>query len=193
MKPITLEDIEHMYEYNRRRSKSREHMVALKQKRALPLGSSLLVTFENRETIRYYIQEAARAERALEDSAVQQLIDIYTPLLPSPDELCGVIQLHITKKEAIQSVLHRFQHLTHHRTVWFEIDESERVYATFDSDSTLCHPAYYVRFHFSEHTRDLFCHPHTSVSLVIRHDSYHATAPICSELREELIQDLTEE
>ncbi len=193
MQPITLQHVKNIYEYNRRRPKIRAKMVALKQKRTLPLGSSLLMTFENRDTVQYYIQEAVRAERALEESAVQQVIEMYTPLLPGPDELCGVIQLHIPKKEAIQSVLHRFQHLAQHQSVWFEINTSERVYATFDTDNKLRQPAYYARFQFSEHTREMFCNSNTPVSLVVRHDSYHAASPIHNDLREGLIQDLTEE
>ena len=165
-------------------------MVALKRKRTLSLGPSLLVTFENRETIRYYIQEAVRAERALKDAAVHQLIDLYTPLLPGPDELCGVIQLNITKKEAIQPVLHQFQQLTRPQTIWFGINESEQVYGTFEMEGNIRQPAYTGRFQFSKPTRDMFCDPNTAVSLVIRHDSYHASSPVQNDLRTELIQDL---
>ena len=64
-------------------------MIAIKQRRRVALGTLVTVMFENRDTIRFQIQEMARVEQLVTDEAIQDELDIYNPLIPEPGQLCA--------------------------------------------------------------------------------------------------------
>ena len=45
--------------------------------------------FENRDTMRFQIQEMARVEKLVTDEDIQAELDIYNPLIPEPGQLCA--------------------------------------------------------------------------------------------------------
>ena len=55
-------------------------------------GPFVTIVFENRDTIRFQIQEMARAERILTDEGIQTELDIYNPLIPEPGMLAATGQ-----------------------------------------------------------------------------------------------------
>ena len=55
--------------------------------------------FENRDTIRFQIQEMARAEKILTDDAIQTELDIYNPLIPERGALAATLFIELTSKE----------------------------------------------------------------------------------------------
>ena len=87
MKLLTLQDVLSIEDYERARETFRRRIIALKQKRRLSVGNLLTLVFENRDTIRFQIQEMARAERMLTDAQIQGELDAYNPLIPDGGEL----------------------------------------------------------------------------------------------------------
>jgi len=71
MKPLTPEDLLPLDEYERQREGYRSRIIALKQRRRVSLGPLITLVFENRETLRFQIQEMIRAERILESAKVK--------------------------------------------------------------------------------------------------------------------------
>ena len=55
-----------------------------KRLRRIEIGPFASVVFENKTTIRFQIQEMARAERMFTDEAIQGELDTYNTLLPRP-------------------------------------------------------------------------------------------------------------
>ncbi len=80
-------------------------MIALKKKRRIALGPFVTLVFENRDTIRFQIQEMARAERMLSDEAIQTELDIYNPLIPEPGRLCATLFIELTTKDELMEWL----------------------------------------------------------------------------------------
>ena len=72
---LTLDDIADLRAYEREREDFRRHIIDLKQKRRISVGPVVTLVFENRETVRFQIQEMARAERMLTDEAIQTELD----------------------------------------------------------------------------------------------------------------------
>ena len=56
----------------------------------------MTLVFENRDTIRFQIQEMARAERMLTDEGIQQELDAYNPLIPGPGQLSATLFVELT-------------------------------------------------------------------------------------------------
>jgi hypothetical protein len=86
---LTLDDIADHRAYERERPTFRAQMLALRRRRRVTLGPIIAVAFESRETIRYQIQEMARAEKLMTDDDIQAELDAYNPLIPTPSRLCA--------------------------------------------------------------------------------------------------------
>ena len=102
MSKLTLADIADHREYERERATFREHVIALKKKRRIALGPIVTLVFENRDTIRFQIQEMARVEKLHTDQAIQTELDIYNPLIPERGTLCATMFIELTSEEDLR-------------------------------------------------------------------------------------------
>ena len=82
MSKLYIDDIADLREYERQRAEFRTDVIALKKRRRISVGPVITVLFENRDTIRFQIQEMARAEKIFTDEGIQTELDIYNPLIP---------------------------------------------------------------------------------------------------------------
>src|SRR5687768_18282803 len=101
MTKLTLDDIADLREYEREREAFRAHVIALKKRRRVALGPFLTLLFENRDTIRFQIQEMARAEKILSDEAIQTELDIYNPLIAERGSLAATLFIELTSKDEL--------------------------------------------------------------------------------------------
>src|SRR3954471_4948193 len=105
MAKLTLNDIADQRAYERERADFRERVIALKKRRRIALGPVVTLVFENRDTIRFQIQEMARAERMLTDEAIQTELDVYNPLIPESGRLCATLFLELTSQAELEEWL----------------------------------------------------------------------------------------
>lgn len=96
MDKLTLDDIVDLRAYERERSDFRSRIIDLKQRRRVHVGPVITLLFENRDTIRFQIQEMARAERILSDEAIQVELDTYNPLVPDQGRLAATLFIELT-------------------------------------------------------------------------------------------------
>ena len=104
---LTLDDIADARAYERERETFRAHVIALKKRRRVSLGPIVTLVFENRDTIRFQIQEMARAERIFTDEGIQTELDVYNPLVPEPGRLAATMFIELTSKEELETWLPR--------------------------------------------------------------------------------------
>ena len=83
MAKLTLDDIAEPRAYERQRAALRDDVIAAKRVRRLALGPVVALVFENALTVRFQVQEMARAERMLTDAQIQAELDTTTPSSPS--------------------------------------------------------------------------------------------------------------
>jgi hypothetical protein len=69
------------------------------------VGPVVTLLFENRDTVRFQIQEMARAERMLTDEAIQVELDIYNPLLPDGGRLAATLFIELTSEDEMHDWL----------------------------------------------------------------------------------------
>lgn len=105
--PLTLEDIVDLRAYEREREEFRARIIDLKRRRRIGVGPFVTLVFENADTVRFQIQEMARAERMLSDEAIQVELDTYNPLVPGPGQLSATLFVELTSEPALREWLPR--------------------------------------------------------------------------------------
>src|SRR6185436_16600086 len=118
-------------EYLRERENRRKDLIALKRKRRVQVGPQLSFTFENRETLKYQIQEMMRVERIQDEDKIQFEIDTYNTLIPEPVSLSTTMFIEIQEADQITSTLDRLQGLDRPGAVLLKLG-NEGIPARFD-------------------------------------------------------------
>lgn len=104
---LALEDIADLRAYERQRDEVRRQVMDLKRRRRVSVGPIVTLVFENRETVRFQVQEMARAERLTTDEAVLDELAAYNPLIPEPGELSATLFIELTEQEQLRQWLPR--------------------------------------------------------------------------------------
>lgn len=114
MDALTETDIEDLRAWERRRDEERPRISSLRKRRRVALGDVLTGAFENRDTIRWQIQEMLRIEKSLDEDAVTNELRAYNPLLPGDGELSLTIFVDVTEPGAVREWLHRLVGIENH-------------------------------------------------------------------------------
>ncbi len=99
---LTLDDIADLRAYERERDDFRREVIAAKKLRRVGVGPIVTLTFENRLTVRFQVQEMARAERMATDAQIQHELYVYNRLLPAPGELSATLFLELTSEDQLR-------------------------------------------------------------------------------------------
>jgi len=102
---LGLDDIADTRAYEREREAFREHIIALKKRRRIGVGPHVTLLFENRDTIRFQIQEMARVEKLLTDDAIDAQLRAYNPLIPEPGQVSATMFIELTSEELLKEWL----------------------------------------------------------------------------------------
>ena len=192
--PLTLVDIVDHRAYEAERADFRAHIIALKARRRVGVGPFVTFLFENRDTMRFQIQEVARAERMMTDAAIQVELDTYNPLLPSGGELSATMFLELTSEGALREWLPRLVGVE--RCVGIMLANGVFVPALLEAahaaqltrdDTTSC--VHYIRFGFDPEARAAFGE---GASLCVRHPEYLYSTDLSSAAVAELLGDLAQ-
>lgn len=118
MKPVERSEILDYVTYDEQREQLRASALAAKRSRRLQLGEFFTFLFENRETVRYQVQEMMRTERIVREVDIQHELDTYNELIGPPGTLCATLLIGIDDEADRQLKLRAWMGLL------------ERVYAT---------------------------------------------------------------
>lgn len=189
---LTLDDIQDVRAYERGREDFRAHVIALKKRRRLPLGPVVTVLFENRDTIRFQIQEMARAEKILTDEGIQHELDTYNVLVPEPGQVSATVFLELTNETELRQWLPRL--LGIERSLVLRLADGTEVRCTPEEDhdaaltrKDITASVHYMRWDLDPaHVAALAAGP---VTLVADHAEYQYEAALCEATRAELVTD----
>ena len=191
---LTLDDIADARAYEREREAFREHVIALKKRRRVGVGPFVTFVFENRDTVRFQIQEMARAERILTDEGIQTELDIYNPLIPEPGTLSATMFLELTSKDELETWLPKLVGIE--RAVELRIGDDLTVRANPEAGHAaqltreeITASVHYVQFVLSPEQIAAFASA-PSVGLAIDHSDYREVTELSAETRAELFLDL---
>lgn len=192
MKAITAGDVIPYDEYERQRDVFRSKIIALKQRRRISIGPLITVVFENRETLRFQIQEMIRTERIVDPLKVQDELDVYNALLPNLEELSATLLIEITDEAGIKEKLDQFMGLDHGDKMAI-LAGGEEAFGEFEggrSHETKISAVHFVRFRPSAKMKTIFADLTQPVTIRVSHGGYHEEVPVPGSMREEWLADL---
>jgi len=102
---LTLDDISDLRAYENERDQFRSYIIGEKRKRRIHVGPFQSLVFENRDTIRFQIQEMARAEKIITDEGIETELRMYNPLISRPGKLSATLFLELTSDEQLREWL----------------------------------------------------------------------------------------
>ncbi|MGA7419067.1 MAG: DUF3501 family protein [Acidimicrobiales bacterium] len=197
--PLTLADISDQRAYERERDEFRRTVIAVKKLRRVSIGPVITATFENRLTMRFQVQEMARAERMFSDQQIQGELDIYNRLLPAHGELSATLFLELTSDSQLREWLPKLVGIE--RAVEFRIGRPgsadvvpsvpEADHASHLTREAVTSAVHYIRFRFTEAQVDAFAEG--PVVLAVVHPLYPEGAEgteLSTASRAELLGDL---
>ncbi|HEX5366077.1 MAG TPA: DUF3501 family protein [Acidimicrobiales bacterium] len=193
MAKLTLDDIADLRAYERERDAFRRRVIALKQRRRVPLGQILTLLFENRDTIRFQVQEMARVEKIISDEGIQAELDVYNPLIPGPGQLSATLFVELTSREELERWLPRLVGIE--RSVGLRLADGELVAATVEeahaeqlTRDEVTASVHYLRWDMTPSQVERF--DAGPVSAVVDHPAYRAETPLADDTLAELRADL---
>ena len=194
MNKVVLSEILDIAQYEKARDEFRRRIIALKKNRRLPVGPGVTFVFENHDTVWFQIQEMMRAERIVNDDAVQHEIDTYNQLLPEENELAATMLIELPDPARIRDEITKFRGVNTGEVTYIRIGD-DRLPGVFDagqSDGRRVSAVQYVRFRFDDAQREAFVAGAAGASparLVIDHPNYRHETLITGAVRDELTKD----
>jgi hypothetical protein len=193
MELLKQTDLMNNIDYEKVREKYRKDIIDYKKERRLSLGPNITITFENRKTMKFQIQEMMRAERMVHDRQIKEELDIYNSLLPEKNGLSATLFIEVTKETQIHSVLNKFIGLTVGNNLYFQIGE-QKVFARFEEgreEAGKISSVHYLQFDLDEKNITDFLNDGIAVAITIDYNDYQYSEILTKTMRSSLIEDLT--
>jgi len=197
VKPLVREEIVPLEDYARLRDAYRNAVIAHKRARRLAVGDRVTLVFEDRETLRFQVQEMLWIERIRDPEKVQLELDVYNELMPRPRSLSATLFIEITDSARIRPELDRLIGLDEH--VSLELGEGEvaaAIRARFDPkqlEEERIAAVQYIRFPLEGAQAQRFCDLQTPAFIRIDHPHYRHRTRLPPDVRESLVRSLSGE
>jgi hypothetical protein len=130
MRPVTRDEILDLTAYEKARPAIREGILAVKAPRRVHLGDALTFLFENRDTVRYQVQEMVRAERMVKEEEIAHELESYNELLGRAGELGAALLIEIDDPDVRAVRLREWMGLP--GSIYVRTASGRKVKATFD-------------------------------------------------------------
>jgi hypothetical protein len=151
----------------------------------------MTIVFENTDTMRFQVQETARAERMLRDEQIEHEVATYNELIPEPGQLSATLLLELQSPTELREWLPKLVGI--HRSVAFALPDGSEVRGRSDDEERLTRdditPAvHFLRFAFTPEQIEAFVHG--PVRLVVDHPAYGEVVELSNGQHQELLGDL---
>ncbi|HKC15436.1 MAG TPA: DUF3501 family protein [Steroidobacteraceae bacterium] len=130
--PLTAADLLSLEQYARARPAIRARMIAHRATRRLQVGPHCTWSFEDRETVRYQVQEMLRTERIFEPEGIAEELASYNPLIPDGCNFKATMLIEYTDPQERARRLGELRGIE--RRCWLQVTGFEQVYAIADED-----------------------------------------------------------
>jgi hypothetical protein len=179
--------------YARQRGEIRQRIIDHKKHRTLQVGPNTTWVFEDRETVKYQIQEMLRAERIFEQAGIQDELDAYNPLIPDGANWKVTFLIEYPDENERRIALAKLKGVEDR--CWVQVADFDRVYAIADEDlerenEEKTSSVHFLRFELTA----AMCAAVKSGGAIgagIDHAEYrHSVMPVGASMRESLASDL---
>jgi hypothetical protein len=190
---LAVSDLLPLEQYARERAAIRERMIDYRAARRLALGPACTWSFEDRETVRYQVQEMLRTERIFEPEGIAEELAAYNPLIPDGHNLKATLLIEYPDPNERARRLAELRGIERH--CWLQVAGQERSYAIADEDLERSNEAktsavHFLRFELTPAMIDALAHG-ASLAAGIDLPAYtHIVARVPDALRAALLADL---
>lgn len=192
MNRLTQANLLSLADYERQRMHIRQEIIALKKRRRIDIGPLVTLVFENRQTLRFQIQEMMRAEHLVEPSKIQEELDVYNALLPQTGELSATLMIAITNEARMKDILDSFQDFDRADTLGITV-QHQTIFVEFEaghSKEGKVSAVHFVRVKVPPSFREALQDDRSPVRMTITHKNHRAEANVPCPMREEWLKDL---
>ncbi|MFN8091821.1 MAG: DUF3501 family protein [Vicinamibacteria bacterium] len=130
MKTVDRSEILDYVTYEERRGAIREAAMRAKDARRVHVARHLTFLFENRDTVRYQIQEMVRAERMVREADIAHEVETYNELIGTGGDLGCTLLIEVDDPAARAEKLARWLDLP--RRLYVKLEDGTKVRAAFD-------------------------------------------------------------
>jgi hypothetical protein len=190
---ITRDELLSLEDYSRQRAELRQKVMAHKAKRRAHIGKHATLSFEDRLTMQYQVQEMLRVEKIFEDEGIEEELASYNPLIPDGDNWKATLMIEYPDPSD------RAQHLSRligvEDRVWVKVGGHDRVYPIADEDleretEEKTSSVHFLRWQLTPAMISAL-KGGDSLSIGIDHEHYReALEPVPDHLRATLLEDL---
>jgi len=131
MKPVERNELLDYVTYNEQRDQLRPQALAAKAPRRVAVGEFLVFLFENRDTVRYQVQEMMRVERIVKESDIEHELETYNELLGGPGELGCTLLIGIDDEAVRAEKLSAWLELPKH--LYAKLPDGTKVRPVYDA------------------------------------------------------------
>jgi len=132
MRKLTRGDLLSLEQYAAQRAAIRARLMEHRRARQLAVGANCTLSFEDRETIRYQVQEMLRAERIFEPAGIEEELATYNPLIPDGSNLKATLLIEYPDPAERAQRLRALRGVE--RRCWLRVAGHAAVYAIADED-----------------------------------------------------------
>jgi hypothetical protein len=194
MRPLRLEEIAGLEAYAEVRDAYRRELIAYKQARRMAVGEQVTLLFEDRETLRFQVQEMLRVEQIDAPERVQHELDVYNQLMPGERELSATLFVEIQEASRIREELDRLIGIDEHVALRLgRGGDVRRVRAHFDPkqmEEERISAVQYIRFALDAEDADRLADARVPAAVEIDHPRYAREAVLPGALRAGLVAGL---
>ena len=188
---LTATDLYSLEEYSRQRPDFRARALAHRKTRQVAVGDHVTLSFEDRLTIQYQIQEMLRIEKAFEAAAIQDELDAYNPLIPTGRDLCATMMIEygdVTERRQALIDLAGIEH-----RVYLRVEGHDAVFAGPDEDlergdESKTSAVHFLRWNITDAIVDSLRQGARFI-VGIDHDRYEASTEIINTTHQSLVGD----
>jgi hypothetical protein len=189
LEKITRRDVMGPALYGPVRDDFRRRVMDLKKPRRIHVGDRVTLVFENRDTLRFQVEEMLRAESITEDGAIQQELDVYNTLMPDAASLSATLFLEIPRDEDAKTALPRFIGLDEHVSLVIGPHEIRAAFEPGRQEGDRISAVQYTRYPISDAAKAALRTPGTKLAVVIDHPNYRHRVELSEETRASLAAD----
>jgi Protein of unknown function (DUF3501) len=193
VRKLSVDDIVDLRAYERERDDFRRRIIDLKRHRRIELGPIMSIVFENTDTMRWQIQEMARAEKMLRDEQIAHEVATYNELIPDAGELSATLLLELTSEVAVREWLPRLVGIERHvrlvlpdgTSISGRSSDEDEARLTRDDTTPAVH---FLKFRFAHEEIEMFASG--PAHIVVDHPEYDQDVALTVEQHAALAADL---
>ncbi len=193
MEKLEMNDILDLREYERIRETYRDEIITIKKFRRIHVGEIITVLFENRETVKFQIQEMARAEKIISDEGIEEELSSYNSLIPDAGHLKATLFIELVTDDEVREWLPKLVGIE--KSIYLLVGDNkfyskpEKSHEDMLTRQDVTASVHYIDFDLSSLDLDNF--KMLTLSLGIDHEALKAETLLRDETRSELLRDLS--